>query len=290
MKRWVDKGWSYTDKHWPFGRGEYREEGATLVLGSLKEEVTKTLASSDRRRALFKLVQTINAVADGKPREKKPWEPSYLDGLLRGRKEGRKALTQYPLSCDIFVTLFTSKSIDFPGLVLATCVGCANRPGSDSQVLANFRMRVVHPGIRSNLGLEAPLSYGRRLDKSWIDLSIARWWIYECESKHGTMCTQHGWDIVMRKPKFIRVIDVENMCLVEPAVPSTCRYVALSYTWGETPAIKLKYENRISFMKQGGLRRILPRIPKTILDAMEVVIALGEKYLWVDSLVSQFCP
>ncbi|KAE9368255.1 HET-domain-containing protein [Stipitochalara longipes BDJ] len=145
-------------------------------------------------------------------------------------------------------------------------------------------MRVAHPNIRSNLGLEAPLSYGRLLDPDWIDLSVARWWIYECEAKHGALCSQHGWDIALQKLESIRLINVEKMCLVEHLdMTSACRYVALSYKWSKAKVV-LKYENRIEFMEEGGLRKVLDQIPRTIVDAMEVTMKLGERYLWVDAL------
>jgi hypothetical protein len=146
-------------------------------------------------------------------------------------------------------------------------------------------MRVAHPDIRSNVGLETPLSYGRLLDPDWIDLSIARSWIFECEAKHGTLCSQHGWDIALQNFESIRLIDVHKMCLVEDwEAASAHRYVALSYRWGKTSEV-LRYTNKIDFMQEGGLRKILDQIPKTIVDAMEVVMALGERYLWVDALV-----
>jgi len=171
------------------------------------------------------------------------------------------------------------------------CVGTrfpgryGNRPGGEPQTLARFCMRVAHPNIRSNLGLEAPLSYGRLLDPDWIDLSVARLWIYECEAKHGALCSQHGWDIALQKLESIRLIDVEKMCLVEHLdMTSACRYVALSYRWSKTNVV-LKYENRIELMEEGGLRKVLDQIPRTIVDAMEVTMKLGERYLWVDALV-----
>lgn len=36
----------------------------------------------------------------------------------------------------------------------------------------------------------------------------------------------------MEKLDFLRVIDVERMCLVEIEDPGTCRFIALSYMWG----------------------------------------------------------
>jgi len=286
MKEWVDKGWAFTDKNWPFGRSETRQEGATLFLGPLGQGSKQILLTPEKRHAAVTLATSLVSAVAKKPRPKPPpFKGTYNDGLRRGLKKGREEATKYPLSCDIYISLFTSKSSEFPGLLMASCVGYGNRPGGEPKTLARFCMRVAHPNIRSNLGLEAPLSYGRLLDPDWIDLSVARWWIYECETKHGALCSQHGWDIALQKLESIRLIDVEKMCLVEHLdMTSACRYVALSYRWSKTKVV-LKYENRIDFMEEGGLRKILDQIPRTIVDAMEVTLELGERYLWVDALV-----
>jgi len=286
MKEWVDQGWAFTDKNWPFGRSETRQEGATLFLGPLGQGSKQILLTPEKRHAAVTLATSLVSAVAKKPRPKPPpFKGTYNDGLRRGLKKGREEATKYPLSCDIYISLFTSKSSEFPGLLMASCVGYGNRPGGEPKTLARFCMRVAHPNIRSNLGLEAPLSYGRLLDPDWIDLSVARWWIYECETKHGALCSQHGWDIALQKLESIRLIDVEKMCLVEHLdMTSACRYVALSYRWSKTKVV-LKYENRIDFMEEGGLRKILDQIPRTIVDAMEVTMELGERYLWVDALV-----
>lgn len=286
MKEWVDRGWAFTDKNWPFGRSSTRQEGATLFLGPLGQGSKQILSTPEQRRAAVTLASSLVSAAAKKPRPKPPpSKGTYNEGLRRGLKKGREEATKYPLSCDIYIALFTSKSSEFPGLLMASCVGYGNRPGGEPETLARFRMRVAHPNIRSNLGLEAPLSYGRLLDPDWVDLSVARWWIYECEAKHGALCSQHGWDIALQKLESIRLIDVEKMCLVEHLdITSACRYVALSYRWSRTKVV-LKYENRIELMEEGGLRKILDQIPRTIVDAMEVTMGLGERYLWVDALV-----
>ena len=286
MKEWVDQGWAFTDKHWPFGRSSTRQEGATLFLGPLAQGSKQILLTPEKRHAAVTLASSLVSVAANKPRPKPPpFKSTYKDGLRRGLKQGREEATKYPQSCDIYISLFTSRSSEFPGLLMASCVGYGNRPGGEPKTLARFRMRVAHPNIRSNLGLEAPLSYGRLLDPDWVDLSVARWWIYECEAKHGALCSQHGWDIALQKLESIRLIDVEKMCLVEHLdMASACRYVALSYRWSKSKVV-LKYENRIDFMEEGGLQKVLDQIPRTIVDAMEVTMGLGERYLWVDALV-----
>ena len=283
MNEWVGKGWKFTDRHWPFGRTRDRQDGATLFFGPLRQEFVTVLADRRSQQAVY----TISKIVAGRySNARRSGEPTYMQGLQEGRRKGREEERKYLMGCNIFLTIFTSKSIEFPGFILASCVGYGNRPYGEPQALSSFRMRAAHPLIRTNIGYEPPLSYGCRLQKDQINLLIAQWWIQECESKHGIECSQHGWDAVTQKPEFIRVIDVAKMCVVEPSAASNCRYIALSYTWGHVSTVKLTYENRIWLMQEQGLLKVLNQLPNTIIDAMEVVLALGERYLWVDSLVS----
>ena len=81
-----------------------------------------------------------------------------------------------------------------------------------------------------------------------------------------------------KEPAF--VVDVVESCLVD--TPSKCRYVALSYVWGTAAVFKHLLKNTQDLRKASSLRS-LP-IPATIRDAMTLVHAIGERYLWVDSL------
>ncbi|KIW14145.1 hypothetical protein PV08_06926 [Exophiala spinifera] len=66
----------------------------------------------------------------------------------------------------------------------------------------------------------------------------------------------------------IIVIDLEDQCLV--VLPPNARYIALSYVWGQVEQPKTSKDNMESFL--------------VILDAMEFVKMLGERYLWLDTL------
>ncbi|PYH77956.1 HET-domain-containing protein [Aspergillus uvarum CBS 121591] len=128
------------------------------------------------------------------------------------------------------------------------------------------------------------LSYGKVLDRDWIDLTVVRQWLAHCTQSHGKLCSQHSWGIAIQPPKFLRVIDVYNLCLVEVARPEQCRFVALSYVWGRSTPLRLRYNNVDSMKRPQGLRQYMSSLPRTIIDAMEVVRGLDERYLWVDSL------
>jgi hypothetical protein len=68
-------------------------------------------------------------------------------------------------------------------------------------------------------------------------------------------------------------------------LPPRARYIALSYTWGKvTPPFQTKTDNIRNLLVSGGLRKWMNDIPRTIRDAINLVVDLGERYLWVDSL------
>jgi hypothetical protein len=76
------------------------------------------------------------------------------------------------------------------------------------------------------------------------------------------------------------VVDVIQSCLVD--TPSQCRYIALSYVWGTAPVFTHRLENTQDLRKISSLLSF--PIPATIRDAITLVHAIGERYLWVDSL------
>ncbi|KAM5353580.1 hypothetical protein ACJ41O_000230 [Fusarium nematophilum] len=64
------------------------------------------------------------------------------------------------------------------------------------------------------------------------------------------------------------------------------RFITLSYTWGQTNNFRTTKSNFRQVRKPGALLPgpIASQIPKTIRDAIELTKALGETWLWVDSL------
>ncbi|KAK5744576.1 hypothetical protein LTR17_001971 [Elasticomyces elasticus] len=76
------------------------------------------------------------------------------------------------------------------------------------------------------------------------------------------------------------LIDVENCCVVDAAGHS--RYVALSYCWAAEPYLQLLVSNRFLLGQKGGIDTA--QLAPTIGDALSAMKAVGERYLWVDSL------
>ena len=121
---------------------------------------------------------------------------------------------------------------------------------------------------------------GRPFDTRQIDIGMVRQWINCCQISHGDHCSSSELPLPSHQ---IYLIDVEESCLVLAAAES--RYIALSYVWGGTAAIKTTKSNLIYLRRPGSISADVDNlaIPKTIRDAIRLVLLLGERYLWVDS-------
>ncbi|KAI6090318.1 HET-domain-containing protein [Hypoxylon rubiginosum] len=86
---------------------------------------------------------------------------------------------------------------------------------------------------------------GRRIG-SRVNLSLANHWLYLCERRHG------NW--------------------------------SLSYCWPPRDTLKALQSNIDALSQPGALRERRKEIPQAITDAIDIVLDLGERYLWVDAL------
>ena len=125
--------------------------------------------------------------------------------------------------------------------------------------------------------------------KEYINSSLPQQWLSHCDSKHGRRCSP----IVFNKkvlrmdggsPFILRVIDVTLMCIVD--APDACRYIALSYVWGNPSdgRLVLNAKNKEILTMPNALGLVRSQIPKTIFGAITFTRDIGERYLWVDSL------
>jgi hypothetical protein len=121
---------------------------------------------------------------------------------------------------------------------------------------------------------------GGRYVAAQASIPLIRAWLHQCESMHGKDCMPSSRLPVERDREPTFVVDVIQSCLVD--TPPQCRYVALSYVWGTAPVFRHLIENTRDLRKINSLRS-LP-IPATIRDAITLVHATGERYLWVDSI------
>ncbi|KAF8246849.1 HET-domain-containing protein [Wilcoxina mikolae CBS 423.85] len=124
-----------------------------------------------------------------------------------------------------------------------------------------------------------PLFHGRLVGED-IDLSQLRFWLKTCTEGH-TECKRDYWHKVLPAPRNIRVIDIQKSRVI-PAKEG-CRYIALSYVWGGPQEFRLLKENVEEWTHPGNMPKA-GELPKTIRDAIVFVEALGERYLWIDSL------
>ncbi|GKT49806.1 uncharacterized protein ColSpa_09987 [Colletotrichum spaethianum] len=132
---------------------------------------------------------------------------------------------------------------------------------------------------------------GRRFDAKSIDIGLLKTWLQTCEDQHQVVCwrekrsTDNPPEQKARPINpFIRLLDLGENCLVEKAdIPD---FVALSYVWGKRGVVNftLTTNNMDELMRPGGLLENIPKMPKTIQDAIELTKAVGHRYLWIDSL------
>lgn len=130
-----------------------------------------------------------------------------------------------------------------------------------------------HPGV------------GRLLDPEWIDPGLARRWKENCLSSHGARCS-NPMKIPLARPAWL--IDVNNGCLVDGHVV-TSPYVALSYIYGRRAGPIVTAEILARLRKAGALTGVDPEVVSEymapiVAHAMSLTSALGERYLWADSL------
>jgi len=127
-----------------------------------------------------------------------------------------------------------------------------------------------------------------------FDLDNLRRWYEDCKAEHQTNCwparlePRQGTSFQSFQLTDFRVIDVYIDRVI--AAPSDCEYVALSYVWGGAVPSTLKradlaYDPPQSRTFESSYTTLdRDPLPRTIQDAMFVVAAIGERYLWVDCL------
>ncbi|KAI8624639.1 heterokaryon incompatibility protein-domain-containing protein [Xylariaceae sp. FL1651] len=113
----------------------------------------------------------------------------------------------------------------------------------------------------SESGLEQ--SYGARaISRERFDSLAARRWIHECSEYHSPCFTQ------LDELLPLQVIDCKTEQVIK--TPPGITYTALSYVWG-APS---NSDGSISFRANNA--------PRVVKDALNVTVALGYRYLWVD--------
>jgi Heterokaryon incompatibility protein (HET) len=124
------------------------------------------------------------------------------------------------------------------------------------------------------------LSTIRPVNHSQIDMALVHSWLTTCKNTHS-----HSQDIfrdLELVQSRIRLVDVQNNQLVD--APPSCKYIALSYVWGNATGYKTTTSALGNLMTMDSLLQVKSKLPQVIKDAMHLVRSLRERYLWVDSL------
>lgn len=119
---------------------------------------------------------------------------------------------------------------------------------------------------------------GRLIPGDSLDFELLRSWLSRCSKNHGSECAP---DTAIGD-FCLRVIDVRSRRVVE--APPSCRYLALSYVWGDSRQLLLEQNTYARLTSEGGLDEQCHDISSTIKDAMLLCEKLKESYLWVDAL------
>ena len=122
---------------------------------------------------------------------------------------------------------------------------------------------------------------GRMISES-IDAEMIQGWMQRCTEMHGDDCKLSYIQVAPHPAVTMEflVIDVNKECLVN--MPSTAKYVALSYVWAQANHLTTIKSVASEFRMQGAFNKRKP--PRTIQDAIDLTRALGFQYLWVDAL------
>ena len=194
-----------------------------------------------------------------------------------------KAMDKRPLPCWVMIKM-NNREHAASGVLYVDVFSYGRAVRAPLTRISQFSLRVASERSTSPSGFG--LRYGRILDRYEIDLEVGRICLAACEQGHGIACSSPGWSRQLEKPDMMgfRVIDVQEERLVEVKHHQHVEYACLSYVWGKYETIKLNSSNLEQLSTLQGLSQSRAGISKTIRAAMQVVQAIGKRYLWVDSL------
>lgn len=116
---------------------------------------------------------------------------------------------------------------------------------------------------------------------SQIDYEEVRQLLTTCRTGHSPLCQTGNQEL---PPRF-KLIDTQEMCIVEVAPNTRVSFAALSYVWAATAGEtckELRQAANSELRAPGGLKQ--QDYPMLIWDFLTLGKALGERYLWTDRL------
>ncbi|KAK3348225.1 heterokaryon incompatibility protein-domain-containing protein, partial [Neurospora tetraspora] len=112
-------------------------------------------------------------------------------------------------------------------------------------------------------------------------VAMIKTWLSKCRNEHGYKC---GHTLPTEYEDYtLLVLDVQRGCLTKIR-PSRSHYFALSYVWGREATFQTLKQNFDHLRQPGSISYSSSMLPKTIRDAIKLLIALNERYLWCDRL------
>lgn len=199
---------------------------------------------------------------------------TFDDALASPCPEHTRIIRDFEKQCNsskLVAPLEASSTVEFlgggPGRSTTLTAYCTKSPDRRWNLIAAKRDNVTdHPGV------------GRILDPDWMDLDIVNGWKRECLDSHGARC-ENPLRISRATPDWL--IDVQKKCIMSGRDGRD--YVALSYRSATDTAATYEHTE---LQQEGVLDRpeIVTKLPLKIKHAMSLTAALGERYLWADSL------
>jgi len=120
--------------------------------------------------------------------------------------------------------------------------------------------------------------HGIQVNPERISTTALQKWRSLCEEDHPEIVDR----VIAQKQHGLRLIDVHEYRVVK--IDGPCRYVCLSYVWGQINQPQYTSETKAAFQAPYGLKSELIRLPRTIKDAIEVTKQLGIDYIWIDAI------
>jgi hypothetical protein len=128
-----------------------------------------------------------------------------------------------------------------------------------------------------------PLLPLRRVSPGSINYALVKEWITWCQDTHNTSCNLQMGEArnQLASLSSFKVIDCSRRKVISAA--DRCEYVALSYVWGpETSDSESGRQSSLPRFTACHDASLPDSLPETVVDAMQVVLALNLQYLWVD--------
>lgn len=178
-------------------------------------------------------------------------------------------------------------------LLVRLCSDQSQAVGEWDVVEMRFILHDDHSRVQTDPHAQLAIRKSGRgiMNATEIEPAVLRQWWKQCNQNHSKCrsADRTTFPIIGQKPAKIRVIDctTRRVIIADPR----CRYVTLSYVWGNTAEYKRKAadlvvadEDESGDQPSEYIPLIDKQLPQTIEDALEVVEMIGERYLWVDAV------